>query len=233
MIRRPPRSTLFPYTTLFRSDDPLERALDVGVEDAALRPDAQRDELRRGRDALVRDAVERERVGGDDAGDGGAVAGGVHRVGVVVDEVEPADHLLIRAEPAAEARVVVVDAGVDDRHGHAGAVDVGEVLGRDVLVDELRVPAPGHQTTRFEGTEKLMHKRTPSGRGGGGGSRTGPKPYHDSAPNRGRNSAKHGKNVKSFRTEAGGWEAQDAAEAFAGCDAAILVCHGWYSNRAS
>src|SRR3712207_8202762 len=23
MIRRPPRSTLFPYTTLFRSDDPL------------------------------------------------------------------------------------------------------------------------------------------------------------------------------------------------------------------
>src|SRR3712207_7213771 len=24
MIRRPPRSTLFPYTTLFRSDDPVE-----------------------------------------------------------------------------------------------------------------------------------------------------------------------------------------------------------------
>src|SRR3712207_8609070 len=29
MIRRPPRSTLFPYTTLFRSD-PLHVALDVG-----------------------------------------------------------------------------------------------------------------------------------------------------------------------------------------------------------
>src|SRR3712207_9501585 len=27
MIRRPPRSTLFPYTTLFRSDVPLERVL--------------------------------------------------------------------------------------------------------------------------------------------------------------------------------------------------------------
>src|SRR3712207_8969511 len=27
MIRRPPRSTLFPYTTLFRSDDELLRAL--------------------------------------------------------------------------------------------------------------------------------------------------------------------------------------------------------------
>src|SRR5258708_31737185 len=27
MIRRPPRSTLFPYTTLFRSGDPEERAI--------------------------------------------------------------------------------------------------------------------------------------------------------------------------------------------------------------
>src|SRR3712207_8535745 len=27
MIRRPPRSTLFPYTTLFRSDDPLDALL--------------------------------------------------------------------------------------------------------------------------------------------------------------------------------------------------------------
>src|SRR3712207_7548678 len=27
MIRRPPRSTLFPYTTLFRSQDPLEPPL--------------------------------------------------------------------------------------------------------------------------------------------------------------------------------------------------------------
>src|SRR3712207_7144711 len=34
MIRRPPRSTLFPYTTLFRSDDVLEvvAAEDVGPE---------------------------------------------------------------------------------------------------------------------------------------------------------------------------------------------------------
>src|SRR2546422_7582024 len=29
MIRRPPRSTLFPYTTLFRSDRPLPRQGDV------------------------------------------------------------------------------------------------------------------------------------------------------------------------------------------------------------
>src|SRR5688572_32321431 len=36
MIRRPPRSTLFPYTTLFRSVLGVERALVVLVEDAVL-----------------------------------------------------------------------------------------------------------------------------------------------------------------------------------------------------
>src|SRR5688572_32259146 len=35
MIRRPPRSTLFPYTTLFRSDVGLERRLLGGVEHVA------------------------------------------------------------------------------------------------------------------------------------------------------------------------------------------------------
>src|SRR5574342_867552 len=37
MIRRPPRSTLFPYTTLFRSDQHLPLAFDV-LSDLALRP---------------------------------------------------------------------------------------------------------------------------------------------------------------------------------------------------
>src|SRR5258708_25442357 len=37
MIRRPPRSTLFPYTTLFRSDlRPGERFLDIGAGWGAL-----------------------------------------------------------------------------------------------------------------------------------------------------------------------------------------------------
>src|SRR5438067_6231494 len=41
MIRRPPRSTLFPYTTLFRSEvDP------VGVRDAVLRPRRARSDPR-------------------------------------------------------------------------------------------------------------------------------------------------------------------------------------------
>src|SRR3712207_9545362 len=32
MIRRPPRSTLFPYTTLFRSPDPRRELADAGRE---------------------------------------------------------------------------------------------------------------------------------------------------------------------------------------------------------
>src|SRR2546430_3775612 len=67
MIRRPPRSTLFPYTTLFRSGDPeigddrppirihhYVRGLHVAVHDAALvsvaerRPDLMHDRLHHG-----------------------------------------------------------------------------------------------------------------------------------------------------------------------------------------
>src|SRR3712207_6901915 len=36
MIRRPPRSTLFPYTTLFRSDEDRVDLVDDGVEVPAL-----------------------------------------------------------------------------------------------------------------------------------------------------------------------------------------------------
>src|ERR1017187_1668770 len=35
MIRRPPRSTLFPYTTLFRSDEPSQAVGAVGYASAA------------------------------------------------------------------------------------------------------------------------------------------------------------------------------------------------------
>src|SRR3712207_7627062 len=50
MIRRPPRSTLFPYTTLFRSE-PFRRHLAAG----ASRPDAHRLERR----APLRDDLDR------------------------------------------------------------------------------------------------------------------------------------------------------------------------------
>src|SRR3712207_8214551 len=38
MIRRPPRSTLFPYTTLFRSGDLRQRVVLLHVADAATEP---------------------------------------------------------------------------------------------------------------------------------------------------------------------------------------------------
>src|SRR3712207_7455071 len=72
MIRRPPRSTLFPYTTLFRShllaqpdgrddDDRRLVALRQGLEQRVDRRDAQPDEVRRRQqERLVGDAPARE-----------------------------------------------------------------------------------------------------------------------------------------------------------------------------
>src|SRR2546426_7228817 len=51
MIRRPPRSTLFPYTTLFRSDPPparLDRDQHLGIHPRREHPD-HRPLLRQGR----------------------------------------------------------------------------------------------------------------------------------------------------------------------------------------
>src|SRR3712207_7633154 len=59
MIRRPPRSTLFPYTTLFRSRVPLERR---GLEAQAVadegRGDHQADEGKAGDPAPVGEAID-------------------------------------------------------------------------------------------------------------------------------------------------------------------------------
>src|SRR5256885_5140454 len=48
MIRRPPRSTLFPYTTLFRSADDLERAGAADDDDARGAGGGERGRARRG-----------------------------------------------------------------------------------------------------------------------------------------------------------------------------------------
>src|SRR3712207_9458762 len=52
MIRRPPRSTLFPYTTLFRSDGGQDGEHDHGPEDDRLAPPE-----------LAQELLEVERVG--------------------------------------------------------------------------------------------------------------------------------------------------------------------------
>src|SRR5438067_6428881 len=46
IIRRPPRSTLFPYTTLFRSDEPGQRSRAAGP--LGPRPGARADDARAG-----------------------------------------------------------------------------------------------------------------------------------------------------------------------------------------
>src|SRR3712207_6981762 len=68
MIRRPPRSTLFPYTTLFRSPVGEETTLEHVAVEVAVLPDAEPDvalarPLRR---ALV--GVHHHRAAGDDVG---------------------------------------------------------------------------------------------------------------------------------------------------------------------
>src|SRR3712207_9018806 len=70
MIRRPPRSTLFPYTTLFRSEEVRRDAL--GLDRAALRRVvARRGELDRGVGRQRQDrlhAALAEGLGADDRG---------------------------------------------------------------------------------------------------------------------------------------------------------------------
>src|SRR5258708_13545596 len=59
MIRRPPRSTLFPYTTLFRSwEEPLHLALEIHPRTVQSRADGAGLELERLRDLLVRESLD-------------------------------------------------------------------------------------------------------------------------------------------------------------------------------
>src|SRR3989449_6717335 len=88
MIRRPPRSTLFPYTTLFRSDRALVRRLLEGVEHRTLvhvllaREQAARDDAGTGQLAVFPlDAHRRRGLPGTALG-----RVGVDRVGVPVRE---------------------------------------------------------------------------------------------------------------------------------------------------
>src|SRR3712207_7730950 len=60
MIRRPPRSTLFPYTTLFRSEQRLPVRVQVAVE-AELEGEVPRDRHEGGVDREAQEAARGER----------------------------------------------------------------------------------------------------------------------------------------------------------------------------
>ena len=60
-------------------------------------------------------------VGGGDAGNVGAVAVIVHRVGVVIEDIVAADDFEAFAEAAAQRRVGIVNAGIDNSDDHAVA----------------------------------------------------------------------------------------------------------------
>src|SRR5437773_4589634 len=76
MIRRPPRSTLFPYTTLFRSQDladpPVDRRgdravleLDAGALDRGLRSEEHTSELQSHHDLVCRLLLEKKKKKND------------------------------------------------------------------------------------------------------------------------------------------------------------------------
>src|SRR2546422_2416459 len=120
MIRRPPRSTLFPYTTLFRS---LEVARGVGVAQL-LQQQRSREHRRHG----IRDAFARERWRGavyrlEQAGATGGEIGARR-------EAESAD------EPRAQVGEDVAVEGV--RHDHLKTLGLAHQLQRQ----------PGHLTVR-------------------------------------------------------------------------------------
>lgn len=121
---------------------PVERGQDDGVGRRVLRTEhpvgAQR--------GVRGDALDVRVVPGDDARDMGAVPGCraepvVVRVGVLVREVVAADHLRVGDAPAAERRMVVSDAAVDDADGDTlarealamGLRDAGEIRDGDDL----------------------------------------------------------------------------------------------------
>src|SRR5258707_14868912 len=91
MIRRPPRSTLFPYTTLFRSFLDVDHARHVaamGREPPLAGEPAVQDQSN---DFLARAAGEPGGLGNGDL----AIAGGLHRRSAVQQPVEEAVQVLV------------------------------------------------------------------------------------------------------------------------------------------
>src|SRR3712207_6114131 len=134
MIRRPPRSTLFPYTTLFRSrvrDDELHEGLDLGLLDRLRRGIHEQ----RARQRLVRAVLDRLR-GRLHAPVAGVDADEVELVlrALVVGEAEVAEAALVARD--ARDELVVVLGGLVVLAGHA-------FLAVDLVREEIEGPGIG------------------------------------------------------------------------------------------
>src|SRR3712207_7694001 len=68
MIRRPPRSTLFPYTTLFRSRQRAEEEAEIAERDVAVSADQEQADDDAREPACDEEAAEPRRDENDDAG---------------------------------------------------------------------------------------------------------------------------------------------------------------------
>src|SRR6266536_4073590 len=132
MIRRPPRSTLFPYTTLFRSEAAVEAALEADVfGPSLLLADAPR-ELH-GPFAGLAPRVAEEHLGRE--GQGHQARGQLAR-GLRVEEVARVDELARLVADRLQDLAVAVAEAVHPDPGRE--VQVGLPL----LVEELRPLAP-------------------------------------------------------------------------------------------
>src|SRR5258708_22807690 len=97
MIRRPPRSTLFPYTTLFRSDSDFAGA-------------ARHDERHH---TINADQRKQQRQGAEAAGERGEYALGIEgAVDLIIQSAEPEDR---------QPRVVLADQAADGGNGLLGS----------------------------------------------------------------------------------------------------------------
>src|SRR3712207_6868602 len=93
MIRRPPRSTLFPYTTLFRSDD--RRAPERHADDRGDDPDRGADGRRGGGDA-EHQPERRGPARGHDDGEPGRNADRLRRSEEHTSELQSRQYLVCR-----------------------------------------------------------------------------------------------------------------------------------------
>src|SRR2546422_4002963 len=157
MIRRPPRSTLFPYTTLFRSHR-LERVLHVGVREA--------EQLARGLGPRAA-PIDRRRLRRVERGERPPLQLPHIPVGVRERQVDDghvlADVLDLLGVPQGECVVVA------RRHQHAVGLDRLQQIEREVARQGLTLARGGEIIPHQRYQRQQQHRRRERPAAGGGG----------------------------------------------------------------